>query len=90
MGIALPKLQVGRFLRKTVAPLVPGGEAVADRVNGIIKDVKSGVQSGSNIIDATKASITQANVDYEKRKYLYIVAAIGAGLLLIYLARRRG
>jgi len=89
MGIALPKLQVGRFLRKSVAPLVPGGAEVAERVNSIIKDVKTGVQSGTNIIDATKASITEANVQAEQRRYLAIGAALLVGLLLIYLARRR-
>lgn len=89
MGIALPKLQVGRFLRKEVAPLIPGGASVADRVNGIIKDVKTGMDSGKDVLSSTKAALTEANVQYEKRKYLYIIAAIAGGLLLIYLARRR-
>ena len=89
MGIALPKIQVGRFLRKNVAPLIPGGADVAERVNSIIKDVKSGTNSGQDVLTSTKAAITEANVQYEKRKYLYIIAAIAGGLLLIYLARRR-
>lgn len=89
MGIALPKLQVGRFLRKTVAPLIPGGADVADRVNGVIKDVKAGVASGSDIVTATKASITEANVQFEQRKYITYAVILGAAVLLIYLARRR-
>jgi ElaB/YqjD/DUF883 family membrane-anchored ribosome-binding protein len=89
MGIALPKIQVGRFLRKSVAPLIPGGADVAERVNGVIKDVKAATASGTNIVDATKASITEANVQAEQRKYLTIALVLAAGLLLVYLARRR-
>lgn len=89
MAISLPKIQVGRFLRKSVAPLVPGGAEVAERVNSIIKDVKTGVASGQNVIDSTRASITEANVQAEQRKYLTIGVAVLFALLLVYLARRR-
>jgi len=89
MGIALPKIQVGRFLRKTVAPLIPGGADVAERVNGVIKDVKAGVAAGNDIVTQTKASITEANIQFERNKYMTYVLFIGAAILLVYLARRK-
>lgn len=88
MAVRLPAINVGRFIRTDIAPLIPGGSEVAERVNGVIKDVKAGVASGQDIMTATKAAVTEVNVA-EKQKQYVTLALIGGGLLLLFIMFRR-
>jgi len=87
--MALPKIAVGRFLRKTVAPLIPGGADVAERVNGVIKDVRDRIETGENIIPATRGALTQINEGERKKQLLQFGIAAAAVVLLVFLLRRR-
>lgn len=88
MGIKLPKIQIGRFLRKTVAPLIPGGSTVAESVNSVIKAVKGKTSAGQNVVPATQAAIVQVNEDAQ-RKQLITWGLIAAGVVLLILVVRK-
>lgn len=86
--MTLPKINVGRFLRKEVAPLIPGGAEAAEAVNGIIKDVKGRTAGGQELIPATQAAIHNAHSEKAKREITTWVL-VGAGVLVLVLMLRR-
>jgi hypothetical protein len=90
MGIKLPKINIGRFLRKTVAPLIPGGSEVAEKINTAIKSVKGQKPQGpAQVVNASASALEQINKDEKSRQLMWIGLAAAGVLLIVLLTRRR-
>lgn len=87
MGIKLPNLQIGRFLRTEVAPLIPGGEKAAEGINSIIKTVKGKTSAGASVVPATQEAIRQVNVEEQKRQMMTWLLVGGAVIVVILFVR---
>lgn len=89
MGIRLPSIQIGKFISREIAPLIPGGEEAAESINRILNKIKGKTAAGANVVPATRAALEEINAESQKKRLLTYALIGGGALLFLFLVMRR-